>query len=174
VADPNPLAQPAQLFRNLGRGRFADVTDAAGGAFRARAVARGLAAGDLDDDGDVDLVVATAEAPARLWLNRAGQDAPWSGLRLLTRDGRRDALGARVVLRRRGAPDLLRHAHADGSYASASDPRVLFGLGGGTEVTGVEVTWPDGAREAFDAPPLRGYTVLRQGTGRPAPRGTPR
>ena len=175
VTDPAPLAQPSQLFRNLGRGRFADVTATDGGeAFRMRAVSRGLATGDLDDDGDVDLLVVAAETPARVWLNRQGQDAPWTGLRLLTRDGRRDALGARVRLRRRGAPDLLRHAHADGSYASASDPRVLFGLAGGTEVVGVDVTWPDGARETFDAPPLRAYTALRQGTGRPAARGTPR
>jgi hypothetical protein len=166
VSDPAPLAQPSLLFRNLGRGRFADVGAAAGEAFAARAASRGLAAGDLDDDGDPDLVVVPADGPARIWLNRAGQQAPWLGVRLVTRDGRRDALGARAVLRRQGAPDLLRHAHADGSYASSSDPRVLFGLGSGTDVTGVEVTWPDGAREAFAAPPLRRYTTLRQGTGR--------
>ena len=93
---------------------------------------RGLAVGDVDDDGDPDLLIATHRGPARLLLNRAGQRAPWLGLRLLT--GERDALGARAVLRRKGAPDLWRRARSDGSYASASDPRVLFGLAGGGEV----------------------------------------
>jgi hypothetical protein len=172
--DPFPLAQPRLLYRNAGRGRFADVTRAAGEAFTHPEVGRGLAAGDVDNDGDVDLVLVNVEGPARLLLNRVGQDQPWAGLRLLTRDGRRDALGARVLLRRRRAADLLRHAHADGSYASAGDPRVLFGLGGGADVAGLDVRWPDGAVETFDPPALRRYTALRQGGGRPASaRSTP-
>jgi enediyne biosynthesis protein E4 len=169
-ADPFPLAQPKLLFRNVGHGRFADLTRAAGEPFTRPEVSRGLAAGDVDNDGDVDLVLVNQMAPARLILNRVGQDAPWIGLRLVTRDGRRDALGARVRLRRRNAPDMLRHAHADGSYASASDPRVLFGLAGGADVTGLEVRWPDGAWEEFEPPERGRYTVVRQGTGRaPSP-----
>ena len=166
--DPLPLAQPGLLFRNVGAGRYEDMTSTAGAVFRRREVSRGLAAGDLDDDGDLDLVVVGQDTPARVLSNRDGQDAPWLGLRLLTRDGRRDALGARVVLRRRGAADLLRHAHADGSYASSSDPRVLFGLAGGADVASVEVRWPDGSRESFGPPPPRRYTTIRQGAGRPA------
>ncbi len=174
AAVSSPLAQPKLLFRNLGHGRFADRTREAGEPFTRPEVSRGLAAGDVDGDGDVDLVVVNEMGPARLLMNRVGQDAPWIGLRLVTRDGRRDALGARAVLRRHGAPDLLRHAHADGSYASAADPRVLFGLGSGADVTGLEVRWPDGAREEFDAPALRRYTLVREGTGRTSPAGSRR
>src|SRR6185436_19488283 len=90
VTDPFPLAQPRLLLRNLGAGRFADVTQAAGEAFTRPEVGRGVAAGDVDNDGDVDLVVVNSRGPARLLLNRVGQDEPWVGLRLVTRDGRRD------------------------------------------------------------------------------------
>jgi enediyne biosynthesis protein E4 len=166
ATDPYPLAQPRLVLRNVGAGRFEDVTHAAGEAFTRPEVGRGVAAGDVDNDGDVDLVVVNSRGPARLLLNRVGQDQPWVGLRLVTRDGRRDALGARVRLRRGQAADLLRHAHADGSYASASDPRVLFGLAGGADLTRIEVRWPDGADEEFGPPGLRRYTVVRQGTGR--------
>jgi len=166
AAAADPLAQPKLLFRNLGRGRFEDVTAAAGEAFSRPEVSRGLAAGDVDGDGDVDLVVVNEGTPARLLVNRVGQDAPWAGLRLLTADGRRDALGAEARLHRRGAPDLVRHAHADGSYASASDPRIVFGLGGGAVSIGLEVRWPGGRREAFDVPALGRYSDVREGTGR--------
>ncbi len=103
---------------------------------------------------------------ARLLLNRVGQDQPWVGFRVLTRDGKRDALGARVELLRRGGPPLWRRVRTDGSYASSNDPRVLFGLGDSPRVDGVRVHWPDGSVETFDPVPPGRYTTLRQGTGR--------
>ena len=76
---------------------------------------------------------------------------------------------------RKGAPALRRRAATDGSYASASDPRVLVGLGDAPEVTEVRVTWPDGKTEVFPPPPLRTYTKLLEGTGRaPAPPEPPK
>ena len=171
--DPFPLGQPSQLFRNLGAGTFREVTAEAVPAFLLARVSRGLAVGDLDDDGDPDLVVADNEAPARVLLNQVGQDRPWLGLRLVDAAGRLDRLGARVVLRRSGAPDLVRRVRTDGSYASAGDPRVVFGLGGGGEPRSIEVDWPDGRAEAFPPPPTGRYTTLRQGRGGPVARGSP-
>ena len=165
-ATPRALGQRKLLLKNDGRGRFADVTAAAGGAFAAVESSRGLAAGDVDNDGDVDLVVANNESASRLLLNAAGSAAPWLGLRLVTRDGRRDALGAIVRVQRRTGPPIVRHVHTDGSYASASDPRVLIGLGSTAAVSGVEVRWPDGSIESFPPPALHAYSTLRQGQGR--------
>jgi hypothetical protein len=164
-ATPRALGQTKLLLRNTGRGTFADVTAGAGAAFGLLETSRGLAVGDVDNDGDVDLLVANNEGPARLLLNGAGGSGGWVGLRLITRDGRRDALGAEARLRRRGGPPLVRHVHADGSYASSSDPRLLFGLAAGPPIEGVDVRWPDGSTESFPAPVAGRYSTLRQGGG---------
>jgi hypothetical protein len=102
-------------------------------------------------------------------INQVGAGRPWLGLRLVTGEPRRDALGAKVELRRTGAPPLVRLARAAGSYASANDPRVLFGLGEGAAVEVVIVRWPSGRSERFPPPPLGVYTTLAEGEGEPAP-----
>jgi hypothetical protein len=168
--DPFPYAETHQMFRNLGNGKFADVSREMGEPFRRPEVGRGAAFGDIDNDGDTDVLVVTANGPARLLVNEVGSRNPWLGLRLVGRPpgakGERDMPGALVAVARKGAPTLWRRAATDGSYASASDPRVLVGLGGAPEVTEVRVTWPDGTAETFPPPPLRAYTTLREGTGR--------
>ena len=164
AADPYPLHQPNQLFANQGDGRFADVSAEAGSVFALSEVSRGIAFGDIDNDGDTDLVVANNNGPARLLINQVGDRNPWLGLRLIGSQGR-DALGAWVEIRREGAPSLWRRVHTDGSYASARDPRLLVGLGGQSKVTGVVVLWPSGRRESFPAPDLRRYSTLHEGQG---------
>ena len=174
--DPYPLHQPNQLLLNLGAPggapggastRFTEATHLAHEALAVSEVSRGLAPGDVDNDGDVDLVVTNNHGPARLLLNRAGQEQPWLGLRLVGGDARRDMLGARVELRRQGASSLHRRARTDTSYCSAGDPRVLFGLGGGDRLETVRVRWPDGTREEWPAPAPGRYHTLVQGSGRP-------
>ncbi|MEM1207452.1 MAG: VCBS repeat-containing protein, partial [Acidobacteriota bacterium] len=93
AGDPYPLHQPNQLFRNVGGGRFEDASAGAGAAFDPSEVSRGAAFGDLDDDGDLDVVVTNNAGPVRLLRNLLGQDRPWLGLRLLDASGR-DAHGA--------------------------------------------------------------------------------
>jgi len=168
-----PYAQPDQLFRNQGGCRFVEVGPEAGVAFRTPRVSRGAAFGDVDNDGDTDIVVVDTDSPVRLLVNEAGSRRPWLGLRLVGKPvgakGERDLLGARVEVLRKGATPLWRRAATDGSYASASDPRVLVGLGDAPEVTEVRVFWPDGAAESFPPPPLRAYTKLLRGTGKALP-----
>ena len=163
--DPYPLRQTDQLFRNLGDGSFAEVTTEAGPVFESPEVSRAAAFGDMDNDGDLDVVVVNSNGPARLLLNRVGQARPWLGLRLVAHD--RDALGAHVTIHRQDAPAIWRHVHTDGSYAAARDPRVLVGLGdrANAAVSHVEVRWPDGSAERWTDVRVGEYRTLVQGEG---------
>ncbi len=165
AGDPLPLRQKNQLFRNLANGRFQEVSETAGSAFQLKEVSRGIAFGDIDNDGDQDFLITNNNGPARLFINQLGQDQNWLGLRLLGRDGKRDALGARAALLADGEPSLWRRVRADGSYASSNDPRVLFGLGKKTGSQSILVQWPDGSREHFADLAPRSYHTLRQGAG---------
>ena len=165
AGDPFPLHQRNQLFRNLGDGRFEDVSGRAGPAFGLSEVSRGAAFGDLDNDGDVDVVVGNNNGPARLLLNAAGNRNHWLGLRLAGGDPPRDMLGARVGVFRSDGPPFWRRAGSDGSYASASDPRVLMGLGPTATVQRVEVVWPGGRIEEWTDVEADRWLTLTEGTG---------
>src|SRR5262252_5705799 len=160
------LQQRKQAFRNLGNGRFEDVTSRAGPAFAREEVSRGAAFGDIDNDGDVDLVVGNASGPLRLLLNTIGQRRHWIGLRLVGQDGRRDMLGARVAVTRSDGRTLWRRARSDGSYASANDPRVVVGLGDSNGPVTARVIWPDGRTETFANLAIDQYMTIREGAGR--------
>ena len=95
--DPYPLHQPNQLFRNLANGQFEDVTHKAGSVFElSDVVSRGAAFGDVDNDGDTDVLVVNNNGRARLLINHIGNRKHWLGLRLADKTGKRDVLGARV------------------------------------------------------------------------------
>ncbi len=160
--DSIALAQRKQLFRNAQGTRFEDWSARAGPSFAQAEVSRGLAIGDVDNDGDEDLLIGNSGGRFRLLL-REGAPPQWLGLRLLAQG--RDALGARVRLLREPGPDLLRRAASDGSYGAASDPRVRFALPQGHTPKALRVQWPDGARERFALPPGNAYHSLRQGSG---------
>jgi hypothetical protein len=133
--------------------------------FQQFGVGRGAAFGDIDNDGDVDVVISTIQAPARLLINTIGNRKHWVGLRLVGTPARRDMPGARVEVIRTNAPTLWRRARPDGSYASANDPRVLAGLGDDTDRPDVRVHWPDARVEEWAGVPIDTWTVLRQGEG---------
>jgi hypothetical protein len=163
--DPFPLRMAKQLYRNLGNGRFEDVSARAGAAFTTMSVGRGAAFGDIDNDGDVDVVVGNAAGPVELLVNTVGNRGHWLGLRAVGGPGKRDMLGARLEIVRRNGPTLWRRAHSDGSYASASDPRVLVGLAESTDPPRVRVHWPDGTMEDFGELPVDRWSTLTQGAG---------
>ena len=164
--NPFALQQRNQVFRNRGGERFEDVTDRAGAAFALSEVSRGAAFGDVDNDGDTDVLIANGAGPLRLLVNEVGQRRRWIGLRLVGRDTPRDMFGARVEVMLPDGSSRWRRARADGSYASANDPRVLVGLGESAGPPQVRVVWPNGSVEEWADLPAGRYTTLTEGEGR--------
>jgi hypothetical protein len=164
--NPFALQQRNQVFRNLAGERFEDVTERAGAAFALAEVSRGAAFGDIDNDGDTDVLIANGAGPVRLLVNEIGQRRHWIGLRLVGSETPRDMLGARVEVALADGSTRWRRARADGSYASANDPRVIVGLGESAGPVRVRVTWPSGAVEVWDDVPVDRYTTLTAGEGR--------
>lgn len=164
---PYPLAEPNLVFYNRGGGDFVDITESAGGELTALEVSRGLAVGDVDNDGRSDILLTNNNGPARLLMNRTPGDNRWLGLRLLTAGGVRDALGAQVTVIMSDGRRLSRRAATDGSYVSASDPRVLVGLGPDADPVSVQVRWPGGDQEHWQGLETDRYHSLEAGTGMP-------
>jgi hypothetical protein len=158
-----PYDQKKLLLRNLGNGHFEQVTSKAGRAFELSESGRGAAFGDIDNDGDIDIVVANDAGPLRLFLNNIGNRNHWMGIQLVGKN-KRDALGARIKVSRSTGPTLWRRVRSDGSYGSANDPRVVIGLGTSTERPRVEIEWPDGKTEEWSEPVIDGWAILNEGS----------
>jgi hypothetical protein len=159
--DPLPLHQRKLLFHNLGGGRFEEVSSRAGAAFALSEVGRGAAFGDVDNDGDIDVLIGNNNGPTRLLINQIADGRHWIGLRFIGAN-RRDALGARVEFTLQGGAKRWRRARTDGSYASANDPRVLVGLGESTDPVDIRVTWPNGKIDTWAQVQVDRYTVLEE------------
>jgi len=157
-------AERDQLFRNTGAGQFEDISDRNDALCGVSRVSRGVAYGDLDNDGRLDLVVTTVAGEARVFRNVAARRGHWLLLRLIEPTLHRDAYGAEVTViaeKRR----LRRWVNPGSSYLSSSDPRVHVGLGPADHFDGILVVWPDGAQERFPGGPADRELVLRRGEG---------
>ncbi len=158
-------AERNQLFANDGKGRFRDVS-AHGGPFCATpAVSRGLACGDIDGDGALDLLVTTVAGPARLFKNVVPQRGHWLLVRVLDPALHRDAYGAEVTVQAAGRR-WTRWVNPGYSYLCSNDPRAHFGLGQAERVDAIQVIWPDGTEETFPGRPADQVIVLRKGEGK--------
>jgi hypothetical protein len=161
-----PYVERNQLFANDGSGRFRDLsaTDPFG---QLLAVSRGLACGDIDGDGALDLLVTTVEGPARLYRNVAPKEGHWLVVRAIDPALHRDADGAVVTVQAAGRrwQGILNPGH---SYLCSNDPRVHFGLGSVDRVDSIQVSWPDGnsAEEIFPGGEVDRFVVLRRGDGK--------
>jgi len=162
-----PYRMPAQLLAGTPRGRFVDVTAGAGPAWQIPRLGRGLASADLDNDGRVDLLVLAQNQPLAFFHNRT-RGGRWLTLRLEGTASNRDAVGARVSVTA-GGRTRTAWRFGGGSYQSASDTRLHFGLGRAERAERVEVTWPSGRSERFDDLTADAGYLLREGAGQPAP-----
>jgi enediyne biosynthesis protein E4 len=165
-----PLAQRKQFFENTGTGRFREILPPEEKLVGLEEVSRGLAFGDVDNDGDVDLLIGNNGGPLRLLRNEAKRQGRWLGLGLST--GKRDAQGARVIIEA-GGRTLVRRTQTDGSYLSARDPRLQIGLSANISSVKVKVEWPDRVAglpkaEIFQITELDRYHRLQRGQGKSA------
>jgi hypothetical protein len=158
------FAEPNLFYLNRGTGSFDAEPDLAAAVTGPVEVSRALAVGDIDADGDLDLLLANAQGAARLYRNEAPRAGHWLMVRAMDPRLQRDAIGARVTVVA-GENRFVRSVTRGFSYLSSHDPRTHFGLGRATEATRVEVRWPDGRRESFDVPGVDRIVTLIRGEG---------
>lgn len=163
----NHYAEPKHLYRNDGKGAFRDVSQQAGSFSTDVDLSRGLAVGDVDNDGDLDLLVSNTAGPARLYRNDAPKVGKWLRVRAWDEAHHRDAHGA-VVTVLAGGRQYLAVADPGFSYLSSNDPRAYFGIPGATRADWVKVRWPDGTEETFPGVALDQSIVLKKGSGKRA------
>ncbi len=168
-----PFRMRNQLFRNTGKGRFEDASKLGGPAFDRAEIGRGAAFGDVDNDGDVDVVTTNNIGPVRLLINQSltrgkatAAGNHWLQLQVRQPQGNRLGFGAWVGVERAGQPTRWRRVGTDGSYLSASDSRVHVGLGAAATPVAVTVQWPDGVRERWTNVAVDRLVTLQRGSAK--------
>jgi hypothetical protein len=147
------VPQEHTVFRNLGNGKFEDVSLSAGPFFATKSVGRGAAFADYDNDGRVDAFIVNLGAPAFLLHNTSPASNHWLTVRLIGRKSNRDGIGAQVSIVA-GGKRMQRERVGGSGYLSQDDPRLHFGLGAESKVSTLTVAWPSGTKQVIENPPV--------------------
>ncbi len=149
LASARSYKEPNAVFRNLGNGKFQDVSATAGAAFQIPALHRGSAIGDLDNDGRMDVVVSVLNGPAKLFHNITKTNNHWILLQLRGTVSNRMGIGAQIKLTTPDGAQQFNEVTTSVGYASSSDSRVHFGLGVSKSAARIDITWPSGIRQTL-------------------------
>jgi hypothetical protein len=156
--------EPLLMFRNLGKGQFAKVSDSLGPDFISPIVGRGLATADFDNDGDLDIAINIRGDYPELLRNDGGNANHFLEVLLIGTKSNRDGIGASLKLTSEGFVHV-EQAKGGMSYMSASDPRILFGLGKRRKIDSLEITWPSGQVDHLRNVPIDSIIAVKEGTG---------
>jgi enediyne biosynthesis protein E4 len=159
--------EPRVLFRNNGDGSFTDISKSAGSAFRDRASGRGLAVGDLWNDGRISAVISNMNDPVSLMVNEAKNTNHWVAVKTIGVKSNRDGIGARISVHA-GNKNYVDEVRSGSSYISNNDMRVHFGLGTATKIDWIDIRWPNGLQERFEGLKVDAIHTLKEGTGKSA------
>jgi hypothetical protein len=156
--------EPRILYHNNGNGKFTDISATSGPGITKASSSRGLAIGDLWNDGRISAVVSNMNAPPSLLVNEVRTTNHWVAFRTVGTKSNRDGIGARIRVKA-GSRTLLDEVRSGSSFISNSDMRVHFGLGTAAKIDWVEVRWPSARLEKFENVPTDGIRTLTEGTG---------
>lgn len=165
--------QPPHLFHNRGNKQFAEITAFVGPSLKTPRVARGAAYGDIDNDGDLDVLVTTNGGPAFLWRNDAGNANQYLKIRTVGTRSNRDGIGA-VVRLKLPSGTIWQQVKSGSSYCSQSELPLTFGLGKSAQVPSLEVVWPSGAVDRISNISSNQFLTIQEGTNRAQAMGTPK
>jgi len=165
--------EPRILYRNNGDGTFADVSAEAGTGILEMHAGRGLAIGDLWNDGRLSAVISNMNDHPSLLANQVHSPNHWITIRTVGTKSNRDGIGAKITIRA-GQRTLVDEVRSGASYASNSDIRVHFGLGSAKEVDWLEIRWPSGLTERFENVAIDAIDTLTEGAGRASGAGSPK
>ncbi len=157
--------EPRILYHNNGNGKFTDISDSAGPAITQAASSRGLAIGDLWNDGKLSAVISNMNAQPSLLVNQIRSTNHWITFKTVGTKSNRDGIGARITVKI-GQRTLVDEVRSGSSFDSNNDMRVHFGLGSASKVDSVQIRWPSGRIERFDDLAVDKIHELKEGSGK--------